>query len=172
MKRLNYALRNPQLDHGAKPCQHCIRSRQADFASHPRRGVSLLEVVISVAIFLASLTAILSLLDMGNQSRLSVQLDANAAILCESAMGEYLSGYRDLTSTSDEPLETADPDDTWLLTTTVEAADGESLLKVTVLVSHVINGSQVNSSFLLTRLIRDPQLFIDAASSSTGDDEE
>ena len=158
MKRLNFS--------------HCDKSHQANFACHPRRGVSLLEVVISVTIFLASLTAILSLLDLGNQSRLSVQLDAKAAILCESAMGEYLSGYRDLTPTSGEPLETADPDDTWLLTTTIEAAEGESLLRVTVPVAHTINGNQVNSSFLLTRLIRDPQLFIDAASSSTGDDEE
>lgn len=138
---------------------------------HPRAGVSLLEVVISVAIFLASLTAILSLLDMGNQSRLSVQLDAKAAILCESAMGEYLSGYRDVTATTDEALETQDPDDVWLLTTTIETAEGESLLKVTVLVTHTVNGDEVNSSFLLTRLVRDPQLFIDAASSSTGDDE-
>lgn len=138
--------------------------------AHPRAGVSLLEVVISVAIFLASLTAILSLLDLGNQSRLSVQLDSKAAILCESAMGEYLSGIRDLIATTDEALDTGDPDDVWLMTTTIEPADGESLLKVTVLVTHQVNGNQVNSSFLLSRLVRDPQLFIDAASSSAGDD--
>lgn len=137
---------------------------------HPRAGVSLLEVVISVAIFLASLTAILSLLDIGNQSRLSVQLDANAAILCESTMAEYLSGYRDLTATTDEPLDSSDNDQSWSLTTVVEPADGESLLKITVLVKHTVNGSEVNSSFRMTRLMRDPQLFIDAASSSTGDD--
>ena len=139
-------------------------------AAHPRSGISLLEVVISVTIFLAALTAILSLLDLGNQSRLSVSLDAKAAILCESAMSEYLSGYRDLVSTTDEAMDTGDPDDVWLLTTTIEPADGESLLKVTVLVTHTVNDNQVNSSFLLSRLVRDPQLFIDAASSSTGDD--
>lgn len=150
--------------------------RQADqvgtatWQNHPRAGVSLLEVVISVAIFLASLTAILSLLDMGNQSRLSVQLDAKAAILCESTMGEYLSGFRELTATTDEALDTEDTDEIWLLTTTIEPEGSESLLWVSVLITHQVNGNEVNSSFLLRRLVRDPQLFIDAASSSAGDD--
>lgn len=129
-----------------------------------RRGVSLLEVVISVAIFLAALTAILSLLDMGNQSRLSVSLDAKAAILCESAMAEYTSGFRDLVAATDEPIEN---EENWSLTSFVEPGEGESLLKLTVLVKHTVNGNNVNSSFRLMRLIRDPQLFLDAAMAAS-----
>lgn len=140
------------------------RRRIGRLTKNQRAGVSLLEVVISVAIFLAALTAILSLLDMGNQSRLSVSLDAKAAILCESAMAEYVSGYRDLISTTDEPIEN---EDNWSMTTSVEPADGESLLKVTVLVKHTVNENNVNSSFRLMRLMRDPQLFLDAAMTAS-----
>lgn len=135
-------------------------------STHPRAGVSLIEVVISVAIFLASLTAIMSLLDTGSQARLSVQLDAEAALRAESLMGEYLSGMRDMVATSEQPFEN-DADSGWTFTTTVEPSDGESLLKLTVVVVHTANGSEVNSSFRLMRLCRDPQLFLDAAMAAS-----
>lgn len=144
--------------------RYSLQGRLAINHVSQRAGVSLLEVVISVAIFLAALTAILSLLDMGNQSRLSVSLDAKAAILCESAMAEYTSGMRDLVSTTDEPIEN---EDNWSLSTTVEPGDGESLLKVTVLIKHTVNDNNVNSSFRLMRLMRDPQLFLDAAMAAS-----
>lgn len=131
-------------------------------AHSQRRGITLLEVILATAIFLGALTAILQLMRLGHDSRVSARLDAEAALLCESKMGEYVSGMSDLTSASQANFD----DDTlneWVYSTTIDDGGGESLLLVTVLVEHMMLDESVNSYFQLTRLMRDPQLFLDAA---------
>lgn len=137
------------------------KRRQLSPGQH-RSGLTLMEVLLSTAIFTGSLTAILGIIQMGHESRLSSRLDAEATLRCESLMGEYVSGVAQLVSESAVPFEDSDE---WRYTTTVEDADGESLLKVTVLVQHLA-GEQVNSYAMLTRMMRDPQLFLDAAMES------
>jgi general secretion pathway protein I len=131
-----------------------------------RSGISLLEVLISTAIFLGALTAILQIMRVGHESRLSARLDAEAALRCESLMGEYVSGILPLKAEAAVPFPDSgelSSSEAWQYTTEVEDGGGTSLLKVTVLVEHVVNGTQANSYFQLSRLMRDPQLFLDAA---------
>lgn len=126
-----------------------------------RRGITLIEVLVATAIFLGSLTAVLGIINIGHESRLSARLEAEAVVRCESVMGEYVAGIREMTAVS----ERFEDNDEWQLTTTIEDADGTSLLKIVVLVEHMA-GEQANAYFQLTRYMRDPQLFLDAALES------
>ena len=127
-----------------------------------RAGITLMEVLLATAIFMGSLTAILQIIQMGHESRLSARLDAEAALRCESLMGEYVAGIAPLTGESNQAFEDSTE---WQYTTTVEDAGGDGLLKINVLVKHLANG-QTNSYFQLSRFMRDPQLFLDAAMAS------
>ena len=128
-----------------------------------RSGLTLLEVLLATSIFLGSITAILQIMRVGHDSRISAKLDAEAALRCESLMGEYVSGMSPLADESETPFV---DNDQWVYTTTIEDGGGESLLRLTVLVEHKPNGAFPTAYFQLSRLIRDPQLFLDAAMSA------
>ena len=125
-----------------------------------RSGITLLEVLLATAIFMGSLTAILQVMRVGHDSRLSAKLDSEAALRCESLLGELVAGITPLTSESNQPF--ADSEN-WRYSVTVEEGPGESLLLISVRVEHVIAEQLPNSTFTLVRLMRDPQLFLDAA---------
>ena len=143
----------------------------AGFSVRPRTsgraGLTLIEVILATAIFLGSLTAILQLMNVGHDSRIVAKLQAEAAVRCESLMGEYISGISPLTDESQTPF--ADSEE-WVYTTTVEEGDGTSLLKVTVVVEHLAN-ENANAVFQLVRLMRDPELFVEAAASAAAAEE-
>ncbi|MEQ9411380.1 MAG: hypothetical protein RIK87_26940 [Fuerstiella sp.] len=132
--------------------------------AHGRRsGLTLLEVLVSTAIFLGALTAILQIMRIGHDSRLSAKLDAEAALRCETVMSEVVSGIRQPTAVSNQVFE---GEENWVYSIEVGDGGGTSLLLITVSVSHVIGEQLPNSGFQLTRLMRDPQLFLDAAMSA------
>ncbi|MCP4785439.1 MAG: hypothetical protein GY903_24735 [Fuerstiella sp.] len=135
-------------------------SSAARLSNAGRSGITLLEVLLATAIFMGSLTAILQVMRVGHDSRLSAKLDSEAALRCESKLSELISGISPLTSESNQPFEDSE---NWRYTITVEEGPGESLLLVSVRVEHVIAEQLPNSTFLLVRLMRDPQLFLDAA---------
>ncbi|MCC6418974.1 MAG: prepilin-type N-terminal cleavage/methylation domain-containing protein [Gemmataceae bacterium] len=62
-------------------------------ARSPRRAaLTLLEVLISLAIFLLSLVGIVRLIGMGNERALDIQLDTEALHRCQSKLGEVVCG--------------------------------------------------------------------------------
>jgi hypothetical protein len=134
--------------------------RTRGLSSADRSGITLLEVLLATAIFMGSLTAILQVMRVGHDSRISAKLDSEAALRCESLMGELVSGISPLTSESNQPFTDSE---NWRYSVTVEEGPGESLLLISVRVEHVIAEQLPNSAFLLVRLMRDPQLFLDAA---------
>lgn len=125
----------------------------------PRSGLTLLEVLVSTAIFLGALTAIMDIMHIGHDSRLSARMDAEAAVYCESIMGEIVSGIRPMADESGS----IEDQEYWRYSVTTEDAGGESLVRVNVLVEHAVDDQIPNAYFQLTRLMRDPQLFLDAA---------
>ncbi|MEZ6126031.1 MAG: hypothetical protein R3C49_23130 [Planctomycetaceae bacterium] len=127
-----------------------------------RRGLTLLEVILSTAIFLGSLTAVLQLMNVGHGSRVAAKLQAEAALRCESLMGEYIAGISPLADETQTPF--ADSEE-WVYTTVIEESGFTSLLKITVLVEHLAN-DQPNAAFELVRLKRDPELFLEAAAAA------
>jgi Tfp pilus assembly protein PilV len=138
-------------------------SRTVSVGTFPnRRGLSLLEIIISVAIFMASLAAIMEGLQIGRRSELSARLQSEAVLRCETVMGEILSGVKEAASAQGNPF---DDDETgnWEWTAEVTEAGTTGLLQVTVLVEHRPGGEEPNAAFTLVRFMRDPQLFLDAA---------
>ena len=133
-----------------------------------RRGLTLLEVILATAIFLGALTAILQLMSLGHDSRISAKLDAEAALRCETRMGRLVAGMDELTADS-QPFE---DNENWIWTTEVNDGGATDLLLVSVRVEHAATEQLPNSSFTLVRLMRDPQLFLDAALAASASEEE
>ncbi len=126
----------------------------------PRSGLTLLEVLVSTAIFLGALTAIMQVMRVGHDSRLSARMDAEAALRCETVMGEIVAGIQQPVSVSNQQFE---GEENWMYS--VEVGDGgcTSLLQVTVHVQYDVGQEYPISQYQLSRLMRDPQLFLDAA---------
>ncbi len=131
-----------------------------------RRGLTLLEVLVSVAIFLGSFTAIMQLLNTGQQAEVSARLQSEAVLRCDAKMAEIVAGVEKPVSSADSTF----PDDeigNWKWSANVTNGTATSLLKITVTVEHTPDGKNPNAAFTLTRYMRDPQLFIDAALAAT-----
>lgn len=126
-----------------------------------RRGLTLLEILISTAIFMGALSAIMVALNLGQNSEIAARLQSEAVLRCESVMGEIVSGVQEMTSSQGN---TFDDDETgyWSWTAEVTDAGATGLLQITVLVEHRPGGETANASFSLVRYARDPQLFLDA----------
>lgn len=131
-------------------------------SSKCRSGLSLLEIIISVAIFMASLAAIMEGLQIGRRSELSARLQSEAVLRSETVMGEILCGAKEASSAQGNRF---DDDETgnWEWSAEVAEAGTAGLLQVTVLVEHRPGGGEPNAAFTLVRFMRDPQLFLDAA---------
>ena len=142
-------------------------TRRLEVTATNRSGLTLLEVILSTAIFLGALTAILQVMRIGHESRLSARLDAECALRCESMLGQLISGMMPLSSDSG-PFE---DNENWVYTIEVEDGALTDLLMVSVTVEHMAN-EQPNAALTLNRLMRDPQLFLDAAMSATETEEE
>lgn len=142
-------------------------SRSSTFGMRARRaGLSLLEVLISVAIFLGAMTAIIFALNSGQRSEIAARLQSEAVLRCETVMGEIVSGVSEATS-SDGNRFTDDEEGRWEWSAQVTDGGVTGLLQVTVVVEHKPNGDQPNASFSLVRYMRDPQIFLDAAMEQT-----
>ena len=98
----------------------------------PRKGLSLLEVILSIAIIGISLVAIGQLINLGYRSARQSQLRSEANILVDSKMAEVVSGVLPLESTSGSAIE-GFPD--WVYSVDIQQTDILGLLNVTVQVS-------------------------------------
>ena len=123
-----------------------------------RRGLTLLEILVSTAILVGSVTAIMQVLNVGHNSRMKAVLDAEAILRCESKMGELLAGVRPIASSGTEPFE---DNSNWAWTASISDQGSTSLLQVEVVVEHTPSRGPTNSSWSLTRYVRDPLLFLE-----------
>src|SRR5262249_48323520 len=88
-------------------------------ASSERGGMTLLEVLVALGIFLTALTAISRLITMGGEHALNVQQQAQATQLCQAKLAEVSAGVVPLSGQSDVPF---DEDPNWLWS--VDAGQG------------------------------------------------
>lgn len=142
-----------------------------------RNGLSLLEVVLAVAIFLASMTAITGLVSTGTRASVRGQLETEAILRCESKLGEVLAGIEPLESVdSIDMLSEINGTEGWLWSMDVIRGDAEySPITLDITVQHADAAGEINAMFRLKRIIRDPQLFEDsvlAAEEAAADEEE
>jgi len=137
-----------------RSCRRSLK-RRADFT-----GFSLLEVVLSLAIFFGSM-AILSQINWnGTRAAVQAQLSAQALIRCEAKLQEIVAGAETLADQQNVPFED-NSEWTWSLQTAPTTFP--ELLAVKVTVSRTGTSSLGNISLSLQRWMRDPEVLIEAA---------
>lgn len=156
MKRISGGLR----DFGShvssrRPCRS-IRSQ--------RCGMTLLEVVLALALFLAAMSAIAEILRMGSDSSVKAQLQAEAALLGESKLNEVLAGIVPMTPVQSQAFESS-PKWTWTLS--VEDDTTLSLKHLVLTVQHLNSADKPDHEVKFARWVRDPLVFQQSGSSSS-----
>jgi general secretion pathway protein I len=119
-----------------------------------RAGLSLLEVLVALAIFLFSIVALNQALNIGTRNAVDMQQHMMAAQLVQSKMAEVYCGAVPLSSQSDTPFD-EDPDYTWSLD--AEQNSVTNLWNVTVTVTRARgDGSKLETK--LSQMIIDPSI--------------
>lgn len=118
--------------------------------SPTRRGLTLLEVLLSVAILGLALAVIGNLTGGGVRAALRCEHDAEAATRCQSQLDLLLAGAAPLRDSRWQPCE---DDARWEWSVSIEPGVTPSVAKVTVAVRPV-NGTE----FALTQLVRRSRL--------------
>src|SRR5262249_4767493 len=119
-----------------------------------RRGVSLLEVLVAVVIFLLAFGALSDLVSSSSRRAAEVQMRGEAAMRCQSKLSEVASGAVPLSSQEDVPF---DEDSNWHWS--LDASQGEvaGVWNVQVRVSRQqSDGSKVEVA--LGQMVLDPSI--------------
>ena len=129
-----------------------------------RRGLTLLEVLLALALFLGAMTVLSQLWNGGVRASVQARLQTQAVLRCESKLNEAIAGAVPLQTTPETPFE---DDPSWSWRMTVDSDPQTNLLKVTVESLHPGQGGLSNASHQLVRFVRDPQVWVDAQQSTT-----
>src|SRR5262245_38017090 len=117
-----------------------------------RRGLSLMEILIALSIFLFSLIVIGKLITLSGDRALDVQQQSEAAQLCQTKLAEVIAGVVQLSSQSDVPFDEA-PDYHWSLD--AESDSTPNLWRVQVRVTRERpDGTKIECS--LSQMVIDP----------------
>ena len=129
-----------------------------------RRGLTLLEVLLSLGLFLGALAALSQLWYGGVRASVQARLATQAILRCESKLNEVVAGAVPLQSTSDTPF---DDDASWTWSLQIEVGPHADTMLATVKVSHPGQSGLSSSDHQLRRLIRDPQVWTAAQQATT-----
>jgi type II secretion system protein I len=147
--------------------QSLLRNRQSAIGnrkSNRCRGLTLFEVLLSLAIFVMAMAAIGQLVSNGMRGAVRARLETQAVLRCESKLAEVLAGIEPLQAVSS----TTFPDDpNWNWSLSIAAGPTEDLLDLEVLVEHPASTGAGQVSFALRRLMRDPEATSTTSSSSS-----
>ena len=117
-----------------------------------RPGISLLEVLLAMAIFLLALVAIGQLVDMGTDSALDANAQSTATRLAQSKLAEAEAGAIALTGPASGTFD-AEPE--WSFEAVPTATDATNVYLVTVTVSRQFRNRTFSVS--LSQMVLDPQ---------------
>jgi prepilin-type N-terminal cleavage/methylation domain-containing protein len=120
-----------------------------------RRGMTLLEVITALAIFLLAMVVFSQIITLGTDTALETQFRGEAAEKCASKLNEVLIGAIPLSSQSDVPFED-DPNWTWSLD--AEEGNVANLWNVTVHVSRQRGSGQRMEYCALNQMVLDPSV--------------
>jgi prepilin-type N-terminal cleavage/methylation domain-containing protein len=140
----------------------------SDIAQPRRRGLTLLEVVIALAIFLIALVPVWRLVSLGGERALDVAHQAQASMLCQAKLDSVKVGAESLNAsgTVDIGNLSADTGQPWNYTIESTPADVSNLYTVTVTVKvDRKDGKTIQAS--LTQLVLDPAVRGSTISATT-----
>ncbi len=145
-----------------------VRKRAASNpgSSHSRRrGLTIFEVFLALTLLLGSLAVLSQHIAVGTGAGVRGRLQTQAALVAETKLAEVLGGVEPMSAASGAAVAEAGPGWTWALEVT--AGPQEDLLDLAVTASHVDSAGDTDASFILRRLVRDPQIYLDAASAAS-----
>jgi Tfp pilus assembly protein PilX len=120
--------------------------------SRPRRGLSIVEVLLALTIFIIALAALSQLTDLGTSRAADARAYTRGARLAQSKMAEVEAGVVGLDG---EATGNFDGDDAgWEFTVTPEPTGPPNLYTVTVRAKYVRAGKPLE--VVLTQLVFDP----------------
>jgi type II secretion system protein I len=123
------------------------------------RGMTLLEVVLAMAIFVGSLAVMSQLVWNGSRAAVQSQLQTQALVRCEAKLAEIVVGASPLQAGSGTYTDNTN----WSFSVTTESTQYPELMVVEVTVMHTGGSSLGNVTQTLRRWMRDPALFEAAA---------
>lgn len=137
-----------------------VRIRPTAPGATSRHGLTLLEIILALTIFFGAMAALSQLTWNGSRATVQARLKTQAIIRCEAKLAEVVVGAEPLQPKTRVPF----PDnEQWLYSINVADSQYPDLLQVQVQVSHTGNTSLSRVEFSLSRWMRDPSLFQDAA---------
>lgn len=135
------------------PSHHRYRNR--------KRGFTLLEVILALAIFVGAIAVLSRLLVVGVENAETAQWQSQAWLIAESRWSELESGIRTLNDSGPYEVEEM-PGWQWSIQAT--SSNLPSLYNVTLIVECVTNGPGMGTRIQLSRFY-----FDDSSSSSTSE---
>jgi prepilin-type N-terminal cleavage/methylation domain-containing protein len=132
-----------------------------------RRGLTLMEVMLAIAILGGAMAVMGELVRIGARSAAEARDLATAQLLCETKMAEITLGIVPPEVIAPTPVETLDADNQWLYSVETAAAEQEGLIVVQVTVQQDVDPQQQPISYSLTRWMIDPNLQLELQESSS-----
>jgi general secretion pathway protein I len=125
-----------------------------------RSGLTLLEIVLSLAIFVGAIAALSQLATNGTRATVTARLKTQATIRCETKLNEVLAGIEQMASRSGTPF----PDDShWTWSQIVTPSSHKELVQIDLTVSHRGNSKLANVDVTLRRWAREQVIFVQGA---------
>jgi len=128
-------------------------------SSRPRKGLTLFELLLALAIFMTSLAALAQLLASGSRAAAQAKLQTEAILRCESKLGEMVAGITPIETVANQVFV---DDSQWSWRATVSDGPWPNLQMVELEVLRTGQNSLGNTSYMLRRYLRDPRLFVES----------
>lgn len=130
-----------------------LPARLSGVSSH-RRGLSLLEVILSIAILGSSMVVIGHLYNLGFRAARQSQFRSDANLLVDSIMAELAAGVLPVESTGSTTIEHAP---NWEYAVEIEDSQQPGLFLATVVVKRVPETDIMPGGLSIVRFIPDPE---------------
>jgi len=132
-----------------------------------RSGLTLLEIVLSLALFCGALAALSQLAWNGTRATVQARLKTQATIRCEAKLNEILAGAVPMQAQAG----VAFPDDSrWIWSQNVLSSNNSDLLQLEVTVSHKGTSRLSSVDVTLKRWARQPAIFQKGAAQEKQED--
>lgn len=122
-----------------------------------RRGISLLEVMLAIAILGGSMAVVGQMVHTGSRAAIRARELTQAQIHAESVMSQIVAGIILPQSASTVPVETYDMAGEWMYSVDVQPGEQEGMLIIAVSVERSLVSLPKPVTFTLQRLMVDPE---------------
>ncbi len=133
-----------------------------------RSGFTLLEVMVSLTIFVSAFAALSQLYSLGTRAAVDSALQTQAAVRAEAKMAEVVSGVESFEAANGMAFE---DDANWSWTLELNPGPHSDVYELVVTVVFQSGSNPPAMTYSLVRFRRDPQLILDVAAEAAVEDE-